>query len=95
MKRIILSLIAVALLLPAFTSKTQAQDRRTELGERQRLVIRKMEELERKIVIIAEKIAAEDPERAKRLTDTLNKAKDLLITQKMKKVSELLDNAPV
>ncbi len=71
-------------------SSTMAQDR-TELGERQRLVQRKMVELESSFTIIAERLQEKEPERAKRLIATYQQAKELLITKKMLEVGELLD----
>jgi hypothetical protein len=71
-----------------------AQDeekRRSELGERQRLVERNMAELESRFVRVAEAIQAKDPERAKRLIETLQQAKERLIAKRMTSVTTLLD----
>ena len=46
---------------------TQGSDLKTELGVRQRLVERKMSELETKLTVIAEKLREKEPERAKLL----------------------------
>ena len=80
------------LFVAAVGQALQAQDdRRSELGEKQRLVQRKMEELEGQIILIAEKIAQKEPERAARLKATLDRAKEQLIVKRMSKISELLD----
>ncbi len=71
-----------------------AQDddkRRSELGERQRLVERNMAELESRFVRVAEALQAKEPERAKRLIETLQQAKERLIAKRMTSVTTLLD----
>ena len=65
---------------------------RTELGVRQRLVERKMVELETKLTVIAEKLREKEPERAKLLVAAYQQSKEQLITKKMAKISGLLDN---
>ena len=65
--------------------------RRTELGERQRLVERNMAELESRFVRVAEALQAKEPERAQRLIATLNQAKEKLISRRMTEVTRLLD----
>lgn len=65
--------------------------RRSELGERQRLVERNMAELESRFVRVAEALQAKEPERAKRLIDTLQQAKERLIAKRMANVTALLD----
>ena len=80
------------LLVPVSAAFSQDNDdRRTELGERQRLVERKMAELEAKFEIIAHKLEAKEPERAQRLVDALQQAKRDLIAVKMAGISDLLD----
>ena len=85
-------LILAVCAIVVFGSEANAQDRRSELGEKQRLVQRKMEELEGQIILIAEKIAQKEPERAARLKATLDKAKEQLIVKRMSKISQLLDS---
>ena len=48
---------------------TKSSDLKTELGLRQRLVERKMSELETKLTVIAEKLREKEPERAKLLVE--------------------------
>ncbi len=93
MKRLVLTLIAASMIFVSSTTVSQGQDRRSELGEQQKLVVRKMEELESQIKSIAEKIAAKgDKERADRLILALNKSKEQLLTVRMKKVTDMLNN---
>ncbi len=64
---------------------------RSELGARQRLVETKMQELEEKLIVIAERLQEKEPKRAQRLIDAYQQAKEKLITQEMAEVSKLLD----
>lgn len=85
--------IAVAFVL-CLTGALSAQDderRRSELGERQRLVERNMAELESRFVRVAEALQAKEPERAKRLIETLQHAKEQLIAKRMTDVTLMLD----
>ncbi len=66
-------------------------DRRSELGVRQKLVERRMVELENKLTVIADRLRAKEPERADRLVAAYQQSKELLITKKMAEVGELLD----
>jgi len=93
MKRLLIAFTILAIGITSFAQMVNAQDdeRRSELGERQRLVQRKMQELEGKIIVIAEKIAQKEPERAARLKATLDQAKERLIVKRMEKISEYLD----
>ena len=65
--------------------------RRSELGVRQKLVQRKMVELETKLTIIAERLKEKEPERHDRLIKAYQQSKEQLITKKMEEVSDLLD----
>ena len=67
------------------------QDKRSELGERQRLIERKMVELEGAFSAVAIRMQAKEPERAKRLIMAYQAAKELLITRKMAEAGKLLD----
>ncbi|MDE0936470.1 MAG: hypothetical protein OSA89_11190, partial [Mariniblastus sp.] len=69
----------------------KSPDLKTELGVRQRLVERKMSELETKLTVIAEKLREKEPERAKLLVAAYQQSKERLITKKMAKISSLLD----
>jgi hypothetical protein len=78
----------------AWTQEPPASDdaqRRSELGQRQRQIERKMEELETKFQLIAQRLERDDPQRAQRLVEALNQAKDKLILKKMSDVTALLD----
>lgn len=63
------------------------------LGVRQQRVERMMEELERKFRTLRQSIEKNEPDRAKRLEETYNKAKELLIQQRMGDITKLLDQA--
>ena len=65
----------------------------TPLGVRQQRVERMMEELERKFRTLRQAIEKNEPDRAKRLEETYNKAKELLIQQRMGEITKLLDQA--
>ncbi len=76
------------------SSSVTAQDettRRSELGVRQKLVERKMVELESKLQVIAEKLKETEPERAARLIAAYQASKEKLITREMAEITELLD----
>ena len=68
-----------------------ANDPRTELGVRQKLVQRKMVELEAKFTIVAERIREKDEKRADLLIKTYQQSKELSLTKKMDEVSALLN----
>src|SRR5687768_17131069 len=65
----------------------------TPLGVRQQRVERMMEDLERKFRTLRHAIQENEPDRAKRLEETYNKAKELLIQQRMGEITKLLDQA--
>ncbi len=75
----------------ASSRRNPSDDRRSELGVRQRLVERKMTELETKFTLAAERLKEKEPERAKRLVAAYQQAKETLITRKMNEASQLLD----
>jgi hypothetical protein len=97
MSRIAVStLIGVSLVLGLVSPEADAQDdrqHRSELGVRQKLVERRMTELENKLTIIADRLREKEPERAARLVEAYQQSKQLLITRKMAEVSELLDQS--
>jgi len=75
-------------------TSVRAQDettRRSELGVRQKLVERKMIELESKLQVIAEKLKETEPERAARLIAAYQASKEKLITREMAEITVLLD----
>ncbi len=76
---------------PIAAKTAQEQDKKSQLGERQRLVERKMAELESKFTSIAEQIRQKEPERADRLVAAYQRAKETLLKEKMNEVSQLLD----
>jgi hypothetical protein len=63
----------------------------TPLGIRQQHVERMMEDLERKFKSLKLALQQTEPERAERLQQTLNKAKELLIQKRMGDITRLLD----
>lgn len=63
----------------------------TPLGIRQQRVERMMEDLERKFKSLKLSLQQNEPERAERLQQTLNKAKELLIQKRMGDITRLLD----
>lgn len=73
------------------TGQPAAGDQRTELGVRQKLVQRKMVELEAKFTIVAERIREKDAKRADLLILTYQQSKERSLTKKMENVSELLN----
>ncbi|MCH2183610.1 MAG: hypothetical protein MK108_16550, partial [Mariniblastus sp.] len=88
-------LLLVCAIVGWFATDTLAQnanDIKSELGEKQRLVEQKMVELENMFTVIAAKLQDKEPERAKQLVDAYQQAKEQLIIKKMAEVSEHLDN---
>ncbi len=85
------SALAMIIFLLGVLRGQDDDQRRSELGERQRLVERNMSELESRFVRVAEALQAKEPERAKRLVDTLQHAKERLIAKRMADVTTLLD----
>jgi hypothetical protein len=94
LKRLLVKIVFLISLM-LLTGSTSAQDndgqRRSELGVRQKLVQRKMVELETKLTIIAERLKEKEPERHDRLIKAYQQSKEQLITKKMEEVSDLLD----
>ncbi len=87
-----LMLVVLAVPMPGQTTPQDDAARKSELGVRQRLVERKMVELETKLTVIAEKLREKEPKRAELLVAAYQQSKEQLITKKMAEVSELLDN---
>src|SRR5688500_18663134 len=65
----------------------------TPLGVRQQRVERMMEDLDRKFKTLQLALQQTEPERAKRLKETLDKAKEMLVQKRMSDVTRLLDQA--
>jgi len=90
-------MVIAGLLLPAMVWSQEAPvappSGTTPLGVRQQRVERMMEELERKFRTLRQSIEKNEPDRAKRLEETYNKAKELLIQQRMGDITKLLDQA--
>lgn len=63
------------------------------LGVRQQRVERMMEDLDRKFKSLAQTLEKSEPERAKRLVDTLQQSKQLLIQQRMAQIVAMLNEA--
>jgi hypothetical protein len=93
---LLLALVAGSPFALAPTSLAAWQDddpnsQRTQLGEQQRLVERKMAELEARFTAIALQLQEKEPERAQRLVTAYQQAKERLLTQRMAEVAQLLD----
>src|SRR5436190_21956461 len=82
-----LAILAAAQDAPPATGGT------SPLGIRQQRVERMMEDLERKFKSLKLALQQNEPERADRLQQTLNRAKELLIQKRMGDVTRLLDQA--
>jgi hypothetical protein len=65
----------------------------TPLGIRQQRVERMMEDLERKFKSLKLALQENEPERAERLQQTLDRAKELLLQKRMSDITKLLDQA--
>ena len=93
--RLVTKIIFVMLLACCGTSACCGQgpngDQKTELGIRQQLVKRKMIELEKKFMVVADRIRDEKPQRAELLVKAYQKSKEESLTRKMDMVSELLN----
>lgn len=87
----VVSAASISLILVASANARQDSDRRSELGLRQKLVERRMSELENKLTVIADRLREKEPERAALLVAAYQQSKELLITRKMAEVSELFD----
>ena len=91
MKSFFFALLFGLLICPALLFAQQDDQRASELGERQRRAESKMKELEAKFEMIAQKLEAQEPERAARLKEALNQAKGNLIKRNMAKITVLLN----
>ncbi len=65
----------------------------TPLGVRQQRVERLMEDLERKFRTLQQAIGESEPERAQKLKETYEKAKEMLLQQRMGDITKMLDQA--
>ena len=68
-----------------------ADDLKSELGEKQRLVEQKMVDLENMFTVIAAKLQDKEPERAEQLVAAYQQAKESLIAKRMAEASQHLD----
>ncbi|MDG2104074.1 MAG: hypothetical protein P8J91_10010, partial [Pirellulaceae bacterium] len=91
MRGFVFAVLLGLLISPVSLSAQEDDQRANELSERQRRAETKMNELEAKFEIIAQKLEEQEPERAARLKEALNQAKDKLIKRNMAKVAELLN----
>ncbi len=89
--KITLALVLVCCTAAVCCAQGPAADQKTELGIRQQLVKRKMVELEKKFMVVADRIREEKPQRAELLVKTYQKSKEESLTRKMDLVSELLN----
>lgn len=83
--------VAMTLAANVAWGQQSTTDQRTELGVRQKLVQRKMVELEAKFTIVAQRIREKDAQRADLLISTYQQSKELSLTKKMENVSDLLN----
>jgi hypothetical protein len=90
---LIACLLSGMLLLSAQERPSPAPSGVSPLGIRQQRVERMMEELDRKFKSLKLALQENEPERAERLQQTLNKAKELLIQKRMGDITQLLDQA--
>jgi hypothetical protein len=84
-------LAAAIVLWSTAIAQDSTTQQRTELGVRQKLVQRKMVELEAKFTIVADRIREKDAKRADLLIKTYQQSKELSLTKKMDDVSALLN----
>ena len=70
---------------------SNADDLKSELGEKQRLVEQKMVDLENMFTVIAAKLQDKEPERANQLVVAYQQAKESLIAKRMAEASRHLD----
>ena len=92
--RVLLLAIALCVMSQSVWAQPPTTDgeRRSQLGEQQRLVERKMTELENKFTAIALQIQEKEPDRAKKLIEAYQQAREQLLTQRMAEVASLLDS---
>ena len=98
---LLLTTFLIGINLSADVSAAQAQPssrraqlgekQRTVLGARQKLVERKMVELEAQLTQIADRIREKDPKKADRLVEAYQQSREQLITGQMAEAVELLD----
>lgn len=91
---VILSLSSAPVLAQGASSSRRSQSsekQRTEFGARQKLVERKMIELEGQLTLIADRIRKKDPTKADRLVEAYQQSREQLITRKMAEAVEMLD----
>jgi DNA repair exonuclease SbcCD ATPase subunit len=90
---LILFLIIASFSTSLFALQDDIDQRRSEIGIRQRQVEQKMVELEAKLAIVMERMRANgEIEQAERLQAALNESKKRLIVGEMGKIAVLLDN---
>ena len=83
--------VSAAQAQPSSRRAKMGEKQRTELGARQKLVERKMVELEGQLTQIADRIREKDPKKADRLVEAYQQSREQLITRKMAEAVELLD----
>ena len=92
-------MLFIACLSPVSVTAQDVSSRRSQLGEKQRTVLgarqklveRKMIELEGQLTQIADRIREKDPKKADRLVAAYQQSREQLITRKMAEAVELLD----
>ena len=87
----VIALILVVLCCGDLFAQESSEEKKSALAIRQRMVERKMVELEARFTAAAERIREKDPGAAERLIKTYQKSKEQSLSKKMASVSELLD----
>ncbi|HAO00101.1 MAG TPA: hypothetical protein DCQ98_22880, partial [Planctomycetaceae bacterium] len=86
-------LVGAALIVPlaAQDDGTGRSTGESGLGVRQQRVERMFNELEQRFIVLATKLNETEPERAQRLIETLQQAKEMLIQQRMNEIASLIN----
>ena len=80
-----------AITLSAQVPPPSGSDGNSGLGVRQQRVERMFNDLEQRFVILATKLSETEPERAERLIQTLQQAKEMLVQQRMSEIATLIN----
>ena len=90
---ILLALIALAIGFSASFAQDEKKEKKSDLGVRHQRIERMMMDIERKFTSLSEQLREQEPERAKRLVQALQKAKELLIQKRLGDITEMLNDA--
>jgi len=85
--------VALLCLAGVITAQDKKEEKRkpSGLGVRQARVERMMEDVERKFKELSQTLQEAEPERAKRLIETLHQSKEMLIQKRMSEITGMLD----